>query len=305
MDGAELALTAARGVHLAAALAGFGIAVFGNVVAPPLLWEAESAARARFEAGARRLYRVAILVAMAAGLVWLVGTAAYAAEADSLAAAAGAVWPMLTDTPFGRDLGMRLVLLAGAGLVLGDGASGWQRTASASAVAAAVLLQAWGAHAAAASGIDRVILLGAESLHLLAAGAWLGSLPVLFMLVGLLPPDLGARALRRFSPFGLFCVTVIAVSALAQGWLLIGSLPAVFGTDYGRVALLKFALFLAMLTLAATNRFHHAPVLSGNPGPAATRRLRRCVGLELALGVAVVFAAALLAGLPPAVETGQ
>ena len=163
-------------------------------------------------------------------------------------------------------------------------------------------MQAWGAHAAAASGIDRAILLGAESLHLLAAGAWLGSLPVLFILVRRLPADLGAPALRRFSPFGLFCVAIIAASALAQGWLLIGSVPAVFGSDYGRVALLKAALFLAMLALAATNRFHHARVLVGNPHPDATRWLCRCVGLELALGIAVVFAAALLAGLPPPVD---
>jgi len=303
MDGAELALTAARGAHLAAALAAFGIAVFGNVVAPPLLRDAETAARDRFETASRRLYRAAIVVAAAAGLVWLIGAAADAAEADSLADAAAAIWPMLTDTPFGRDLGLRLVLLAGAGLVLGNGASGWRRTAAASAAGAAVLLQAWAAHAAAASGIDRAILLGAESLHLLAVGAWLGSLPVLLILVRLLPPELGARALHRFSPFGLFCVAIIAVSALAQGWLLIGSVPAVFDSDYGCVALLKAALFLAMLALAATNRFHHARVLGGTPQADATRWLCRCVGLELALGIAVVLAAALLAGLPPPVDT--
>ena len=302
MDGAELALTALRGVHLAAALAAFGIAVFWSVVAAPLLPAADESARAGFEARSRRLYRGAMLVALVAGVAWLLGGAAYDSEAESVADAAAAVWPMLTDTQFGRVLGIRLILLVIAALGLGDGARSGRRALAAVAAGLAIALQSLTAHGAAAAGTAHAILLAAEPLHLLAAGAWLGALPSLFILCTLVPPSLGARALRRFSPIGMLCVAVIAATALVQAWFLIGSVPALIGTDYGRVAVLKLALFLLMLGLAAAHRFHHAQVLGAAPVPGARRRLRRSVGLEMALGLAVVLAAALLADLPPALH---
>jgi len=302
MEGAELALTAVRGVQLAASLAAFGVAVFWSVVAAPVLRAADVTARRRFEARSRRLFRAAVGLALAAGAVWLVGEAAYISEAASLADTADAVWPVLTDTRFGHILGARLLLLGFAWPALGDGARGWRRAVAAGAAGLAIALQPWSAHAAAAGGTDRTILLAAECLHLLAAGAWLGALPALFMLVGVLPPDPCVRALHRFSPLGLFCVTVIAATALAQGWLQIGGLPGLLGTDYGRVALAKLVLFLAMLWLAAANRFRHAPALRRRSDADTKRRLRRSIFIETALGLAVVFAAALLANLPPALH---
>jgi putative copper export protein/mono/diheme cytochrome c family protein len=302
MERAELALAGVRGVFLAASLVAFGVAVFWTLVAPPLLRTAGAATRLGFEARARRLFRVAMVVAAAAALVWLVAQAAYMAEADSLPDAAAAIWPVLTATHFGRVLGIRLVLLALAGAALGDGTNGERRALAAGAIGLAAGLQGWTAHAAAAEGTDRAILLGAESLHLLAAGAWLGSLPSLFMLVAALPPDQGARALRRFSPLGMFCVAILTATALAQGSLLIGGLPGLVGTDYGRVALLKLALFLAMLLLAASHRFHHARALGGPRVTGARWRLQASIAAEASLGLAVVFAAALLADLHPAVH---
>jgi putative copper export protein/mono/diheme cytochrome c family protein len=300
MERAELALAGVRGVYLAASLVAFGMATFWSVVAPPLLRTTDSAMRLGIEARARRLFRAAIVVAAAAAFVWLVAQAAYMAEADSLPDAAAAVWPVLTATHFGRILGVRLILLPLAAVAFGDGTNGTRRVLTAGATGLAIGLQSWTAHAAAAEGTDRAILLCAESLHLLAAGAWLGALPSLLMLVGALPPDQGARALRRFSPLGMLCVAILAATALVQGWLLIGGLPGLVGTDYGRVALLKLVLFLAMLLLAASHRFYHARILSGPRVSGARRRLQASIAAETSLGLAVVFAAAILANLHPA-----
>jgi putative copper resistance protein D len=302
MEAAELGLTAARGVQTAASLSAFGVAVFWSAVAPPFLAAAESATRRRIEAGFGRLFRVSVAIALAAGLVWLAAQAAFMAEAESLADAAAAVWPVLTDTHFGHVLGARLLLLLLSALALGDGSKGGRRALAAATAGLALILHTWSTHAAAAEGIDRTILLGAESLHLLAAGAWLGSLAPLFFAVGALVPDHGADAARRFSPLGMLCVTILAGAALAQGWILIGGLPRLVGTDYGRVALVKLALLLVLLALAAANRFRYAPAMHGPVGADAKRGLRRSIAVETAFGLVAVLAAALLADLPPALH---
>jgi putative copper export protein/mono/diheme cytochrome c family protein len=300
MEPAELGLTVVRGVQIAASLSAFGVAVFWSVMAPPVLQVADDATRESIEATFRRLFRRSLAVAVAAALVWLVAQASFMAEAESLADAAAAVWPVLSDTHFGHVLAARFLLLVISALALGSGANRIRRAAAVVAVGLALILQTWSTHAAATKGIDGAVLLGAESLHLLAAGAWLGSLAPLFLTVGALAPDLGGRAARRFSPLGILCVAILAGTALAQSWILIGGLPRFLGTDYGRVALVKLALLLLLLAFAAANRFRYAPAMRGTTGGDAKRRLRWSIAAETAAALLAVLAASLLADLPPA-----
>src|SRR5215471_5068287 len=194
MDAAELGLTVVRGVQIAASLSAFGVAVFWSVVAPPVLQVANDATREHIEAAFRRLFRGSLAVAVAAALVWLVAQASFMAEAESLADAIGAVWPVLSDTHFGHVLAARFLLLMISGLALGRGTNRVRRTVATVAVGLALILQTWSTHAAATKGMDGAVLLGAESLHLVAAGAWLGSLAPLFLTVGALAPDQGGHA---------------------------------------------------------------------------------------------------------------
>jgi putative copper resistance protein D len=302
MEAAELGLTAVRGVQVAASLSAFGAAVFWSVVAAPVLQTAGDAARSRTEAQFRCLFRASLGVAVAAALIWLAAQAALMADAEDIGDAAAAVWPVLTATRFGHALCARLLLLVLSVLALGDGTQGGRRVLAAVAAGLALILQTWSTHAAAAGGMDRIILMGAEFLHLLAAGAWLGSLAPLFIAVGALAPEQGARAARRFSPLGMLCVALLSATALAQSWILIGDLPRLVGTDYGRVALVKLALMLVLLALAAANRFRYVPAMGGAAGADTRRGLRRSIAVETAVGLAAVFAASLLANLPPALH---
>src|SRR5262249_24329435 len=154
--------------------------VFWSVVVPPILQAAAGATRDHIEASLQRLFRASLAVSIAAALIWLVAQAAFMAEAESLGDVAAAVWPGLPATHCGHVLGARLLLLMLAALAFGDGSKGGRRLLAAVAAGLALILQTWSTHAAAA---DHVILLGAESLHLLAAGAWLGSLAPLLMAV--------------------------------------------------------------------------------------------------------------------------
>ena len=63
--------------------------------------------------------------------------------------------------------------------------------------------------------------------------------------------------------------------------------------------LLKLALFAALIALAANNRLRLTPALASRDGEATRRSLALSIGIETAIGLLVVLAAAALSGLEP------
>jgi putative copper export protein/mono/diheme cytochrome c family protein len=157
-------------------------------------------------------------------------------------------------------------------------------------------------HAGATAGAigDRLLL--SEALHLAAAGIWLGALLPLWLSLCALAPGQAASVCERFSPIGLACVLVLAGTGFAQALELVGSLPGLFGTRYGHVALLKILLFLIALGLAACNRLWLTDHLAAETAD-ARRHLLVSVCCETCVGVAIVTAAAFMASSPPAAHT--
>src|SRR4029077_16314910 len=92
-------------------------------------------------------------------------------------------------------------------------------------------------HGADDSGAAGVLHLGADILHLLAAGGWLGALvPLIFVLrqarrSAWLP--IAQQATLRFSSLGLITVATLMATGLVNSWYLVGNLPALVGTPYG------------------------------------------------------------------------
>jgi putative copper resistance protein D len=136
----------------------------------------------------------------------------------------------------------------------------------------------------------------------LSAGAWLGGLLPLLLVVRRTPPATGAAACRWFSPLGQWCIAGIVVSAGWQFYRLIGGVAALTGTAHGWTAMAKMVLFVVLLGFAAINRYRLGPALLG-PDPAAARRdLRRSLAWQTAAGLLVVILAAILSGLQPAID---
>jgi putative copper export protein len=154
-------------------------------------------------------------------------------------------------------------------------------------------------HAGASGGDVGVELIASELLHLLAAGAWLGGLLPLFILVGMLPRDAAATACRSFTPIGLAAVLLLAGTATVQVSALMGGLPGLLGTEYGHVALIKLALFLVLLLLAGLNRFVFTDRLVVHESHTAARHLRGSILLEMGLSAAVIITAGFLGSLMP------
>jgi putative copper resistance protein D len=250
MDLPELASVLVRGGQTAAALSLFGTLVFRLTIARAAL---RQAAPAVAQVLARRLGRVAgwsLLLAVLGALVWLVLETAAIAGGRTAAAIAAALPAVALHTRFGHLLLLRLALLVGSGGCFARAVSDGRQGAAAALAGIAVAVQAGMGHAAAMGGAGAAGLVATEMLHLLAAGGWLGGLLPLFITLAAVPTPAAAAVSRRFSPLGMTCVLLLAATALAQGAALVGSVGALVGTAYGQVAMLKLALFAALIALA-------------------------------------------------------
>src|SRR5262249_45407089 len=140
-------------------------------------------------------------------------------------------------------------------------------------------------HAAAGTGWTGDLHLIGDGAHLLAAGAWVGGLVPLALLFADARSDnasLSARAAHgatlRFSVVGIIAVAALLATGVLNAVFLVGSVPALLGSDYGHLLMLKIALFLTMATFAAINRQWLTPQLADGPhngGPRAKRGAAR------------------------------
>ena len=144
----------------------------------------------------------------------------------------------------------------------------------------------------------------------MAAGAWVGALLPLALVLGaaLVRPDTPSIAIARevvlrFSRHGVACVGTLVITGVFNSWVIVGSLTGLVSTDYGRLLLVKIALFFAMLSLAAINRLRLTPLIQHKShavtGPKALRRIRMNAVIEAAIGLLIVAVVSLLGILSP------
>jgi mono/diheme cytochrome c family protein/uncharacterized membrane protein len=166
---------------------------------------------------------------------------------------------------------------------------------------------AWAGHAVGTPGMEGTIHLAADIFHLLAVAAWVGALVPLALLLLAAGGESDATSLavaqvavRRFSTFGIAVVATILVTGIVNTWYLAGNVPALVGTDYGRLLLVKVALFLVMLSIAAVNRLWLMPrLLRGQSARDAMRQLGRNSAIEAMVGAVILVFVAVIGTLPP------
>jgi putative copper resistance protein D len=153
---------------------------------------------------------------------------------------------------------------------------------------------------AAARVEDRGFLFALDAAHLLAVAAWVGGLGHLVAHARATREEPGAhdqRVARRFSAVALSAVGTLVATGLALAVFYVGDLGALAGTAYGIMILTKVALLLSLLPLAYAN-FRMVRRAAG----ALNGRLPRLAEAELGIAVTILFAAASLTALPPAVD---
>jgi len=181
-----------------------------------------------------------LAVAVLSGAIWLALLAAniYGAPVDEVWRNGG-VWTVAMQTRFGQVSMARLalaVLLAGW-MVMLAGAIARDRWGAFPVILAIGFLigPAWTGHAGATPGGAGQIPLAADALQLL----------------------------------GIASAGALLASGIINTWYEVGSPRDLIATAYGRLVLAKIALFAAMVSIAAVNRFHLTPRLAARPAPSA------------------------------------
>ena len=163
-----------------------------------------------------------------------------------------------------------------------------------------VVAGAWTSHAAARSG-HRATLMALDALHQLAAAVWIGGLfHLVVAAVGSIERPWPPRLLQGFSATALAAVGVLITAGVGLTLGYVGGVHALLGTAYGVMVLTKMVILAGLLVLGAAN-FFAVRRLAGQP-PMSLQRVRRFVEVELGLGITVLFAAASLTSLPPAID---
>ena len=230
-------------------------------------------------------------------------------------------WTVFDDilhTRYGRTAEIRLVLLAAAAvvLVLLAGTSARRRVPVwlwVSAAAVGIALAAtpgWAGHAGSGANVEWAVPL--DTVHVAAMSVWFGGL------VALLVAAVGGgfsgglrRALGTFSRVAFWCVVALFATGLFAAWRQVGfTFKGFTDTSYGNILLVKIGLVLLLVALAAVSRSivrarRAAPLDAPDSAIAAiddrtVRGLRRSVGGEVILGVAVLAVTAVLVNAQPA-----
>ncbi len=225
-------------------------------------------------------------------------------------------WPVgaFFETTFALAATARVVLAAAVAMLAWTLARGAASGAAWTALTlGAGLLVASGAlvsHAMARVE-GRALLVALDAAHQLAAALWVGGLAHLTLFAAATRaarrpravgadaarPDGVATVVRRFSTLAFRSMSALIVAGLALTFAYVGDLAAFVGTAYGVMVLSKVALLAPALALAYVNMRAVRRAADARGG-----RLFAFVEVELGLGLTIVFAAASLTSLPPAVD---
>jgi putative copper resistance protein D len=289
-------LAIARAIHLAATTVAAGMIFFELVIARPAFGSRTAKAGGLYFTTLHRWIWVALALTAVSGFAWALLVAAEISNGSTAQVLAdGTLAKLLTETRFGQVWLWRGACLFATALLLlsKDRRAGWIRLISASAFLSAI---ACVGHSGAQLGAIGWLQLGADVAHLLAAGLWLGSLPGLALLLASREFAKSSTATRRFSSFGILAVVTLLLTGLFNTYLLTDGITSLPDSAYGRLLLLKVAVFAGMVALATINRCYWTPKLPGRP---AVLAIRRHSTIEAAMGLAVLVIVGLLGTLPP------
>jgi putative copper export protein len=233
---------------------------------------------------------------------WGAALAMLAVGVRALAQAAGLAFPGESLTPLFLDVfrcgDLRSLLLIQSGAAVVAFASfavartgailAWISAAGAMLLLAVVL--GLDGHASAAEA--PLIPIAAATLHVVGAGAWLGTLWHLWRAIH--TPSAG-RLVAAFHRVALLGAGIVVVSGAIQAWGLIASPADLIASPWGRLLLAKLALVVVVLFLGHRHwRGATADLAAGD-----RRQIARSFSVEVVVALAVVLLSALLATTSP------
>jgi copper transport protein len=250
--------------------------------------------------GARRVSLLAALASVALALPRI-------ALQSSAMNGAGHGWdfsmwgPLIRETNWGR--GWLLQTLGSGGYLMAafaatvEVAAPWLLSAAATVIIAFGI--AFSGHAAAFEQMQ-IINIGNDAVHVLAVGAWLGTLAYVVSIA--VPTGIRLQAyaevaslVRVFSPLALGAAAIAIVTGSVSALSHIGPLTDLLGTSYGRMLSLKL---IGVAAVAAGGYYNWKKMKPELGSSASTAQLRRSARAEIGFALLVLLATAILVALP-------
>jgi putative copper resistance protein D len=285
-------LTSARLLLYGAALSLFGLELFHAWLVPR--GQALPAAAARHAA---RLARALVVLLALAMLAWLLGETAQVGDGLPDALNLRLAQAIVVSSSFGHAWLIAAVLstILLVANVIAPGSFALQAALSAAVLAGLACT----GHAVSLEGAPGLALVGAQVLHLLAAGYWLGTLLALAAWHDVHDP-VWRLAVIRFSWFGHGAVAALILSGALSTMLLLGTDAAAWNLSYVSLLGAKVLIALAMTALAIFNRYGVVPRLHARPD--GSRTFIAIVKINLALGLLAVAAVSFLGLISPLLD---
>jgi len=206
----------------------------------------------------------------------------------------------LLSTGQGGSVMLRSAMLVAVAALVGFAwrrGARWTRALSVAALLAGLVLADSYARVSHAAVMGGPMLRSFDALHLLAAGAWGGSL----MMLALWPWSSRAAprpALANLSRTGLSAVLLLAATGTVAALQHLRAPAELVTTSYGFAFIAKQCLVAATLLAAAFNRWRLMPRLAALDGPEGSRGIARGLRIEACLLLAVLVATAILTTRP-------
>jgi copper transport protein len=210
-----------------------------------------------------------------------------------------------------RAPGLRPAALGAVGTARGPGLGRPQVLLLAAIMAALALTAPLAGHSGGES--PRGLLVPTDTVHVLSMSSWLGGLVLLLVAVPIAVRALAGRertaltaaVVGRFSRLAVVAVGLLLLSGIVQSVVLVGAFDALVETAYGRLVLVKIALFLGLISLGAYNQRRLLPrlrlVADGvEESERAAALLRRSVAFEVGLALIVLGVTSVLVATEPA-----
>jgi copper transport protein len=133
-------------------------------------------------------------------------------------------------------------------------------------------------------------------LHGVCVAFWIGALLPLWTIVR--APAAGGAELEHFSRAIPLPLALLAASGLWLAFVQLGRIDALWTTSYGQVLACKLVAVVALLGLAAANRYRLVPKLKDS-GTAAARPLATAIAFEIIIALVILALVALWRFTPP------
>ena len=286
-----------------------GLFVLRAMIARPLV--------RRVEGASLRAVSIAFAVMAVLGLIAVPAYLEEAIAIDSLHSffALGAVAPLWRATAFGRgyvdiELCFALFCLAGVIAIWADRPERENRSVAGllslvgALIGAAAVLVLPGAVGHAGQTSPRGLAVALDWLHVVSGSLWIGGLTGLLVIWLSLPAAKRVAGLAvcvpRFSNVAFVSVLVLLGTGVGSSVLHLPVLAALWETSYGKAILVKAAILLAAMLVAAVNLLRTKPGLArAETADASAGLLRWLVSAEVLLVAGAIFVAALLSSLAP------